>query len=66
MTKRELLELVEALPDDTSSESLEKVADELEKIAFKASVQRGLNQLDRGESIPHSEVKKQIAEWLSR
>ena len=66
MTKRELLEMVEALPEDTASESLEKVADELEKIAFMASVQRGLDQLDRGEGIPHSEVKKKIAEWLKR
>lgn len=66
MTKRELLEMVEALPEDTASESLEKVADELEKIAFMASVQRGLDQLDRGESVPHSEVKKKIAEWMER
>ncbi len=57
MTKRELLEMVEALPEDTASESLEKVADELEKIAFMASVQRGLDQADRGEVIPHSEVR---------
>ncbi len=66
MTKRELLEMVEALPEDTSSENLEKVADELEKIAFMASVQRGLDQLDRGQGIPHSEAKKQIAKWLKR
>lgn len=66
MTKRELLEMVEALPEDTASESLEKVADELEKIAFMASVQKGLEQADRGEVVPHSEVKKQIHEWLKR
>ena len=66
MTKRELLEMVQALPEDASSESLEIVADEVEKIAFMASVQRGIGQLDRGESVPHPEVKKQIAEWLKR
>jgi predicted transcriptional regulator len=30
-----------------------------------AAVQKGLNQLDNGEGIPHDEVKKQLASWLT-
>jgi len=29
-----------------------------ERIEFMAAVQKGLDQLDRGEGIPHDEVKK--------
>ena len=47
-----------ALPDDCS---LEEIA---ERIEFMAAVQKGLDQLDRGEGIPHDEVKKQLASWL--
>jgi predicted transcriptional regulator len=55
--------ILQSLPDDTP---FDKIADEIEKVCFMASVQRGLDQLDSGEKIPHSEVKKKIAEWLER
>lgn len=56
MTEKEIvLETIRALPDDCS---LEEIA---ERIGFMAAVQKGLDQLDRGESIPHDAVKKQLA-----
>lgn len=55
MTKQELLKMVESLPDETPSEMLDGVAAELEKIRFKASVDRGLQQAERGEATPHDE-----------
>ena len=59
MTEKEIvLETIRALPDDCS---LEEIA---ERVEFMAAVQKGLDQLDRGESIPHDEVKKQLASWL--
>jgi len=59
MTEQEIvLETIRALPDDCS---LEEIA---ERIEFMAAVQKGLNQLDRGEEIPHDEVKRQLASWL--
>ena len=59
MTEKEIvLETIRALPDDCS---LEEIA---ERIEFLAAVQKGLDQLDRGEGIPHDEVKKQLASWL--
>ena len=36
-----------------------------ERIEFMAVVQKGLDQLDRGEGIPHEEVKLQLASWLT-
>ena len=60
MTEKEIvLETIHALPDDCS---LEEIA---ERIAFMAAVQKGLDQLDRGEGIPHDEVKRQLASWLT-
>jgi len=54
MTEKEIvLETIRALPDDCS---LEEIA---ERIEFMAAVQKGLDQLDRGEGIPHDEVKRQ-------
>jgi predicted transcriptional regulator len=59
MTEKEIvLETIRALPDDCS---LDEIA---ERIEFMAAVQKGLDQLDRGEGVPHEEVKKQLASWL--
>ena len=60
MTEKEIvLETIRALPDNCS---LDEIA---ERIEFMAAVQKGLNQLDDGEGIPHDEVKKQLASWLT-
>ena len=60
MTEKEIvLETIRALPDDCS---LEEIA---ERIEFMAAVQKGLDQLDNGEGIPHDEVKRQLASWLT-
>jgi predicted transcriptional regulator len=60
MTEKEMvLEAVRELPDDCS---IDEIADHIE---FLAAVQKGLDQLDRGEGIPHEEIKKQLASWLT-
>jgi predicted transcriptional regulator len=60
MTEKEIvLETIRALPDDCSIEDI------AERIEFMAAVQKGIDQLDRGEGIPHDEVKKQLASWLT-
>jgi predicted transcriptional regulator len=60
MTEKEIvLETIRALPDNCSVEDIAK------RIEFMAAVQKGLDQLDRGEGIPHDEVKKQLASWLT-
>jgi predicted transcriptional regulator len=60
MTQKELvIDAIRELPDDVS---LEVIADRVE---FLAAIQKGIDQLDRGEGIPHEEVKKQFASWLT-
>ena len=60
MTEKEIvLETIRALPDDCSLEEI------VERIEFMAAVQKGLDQLDNGEGIPHDEVKRQLASWLT-
>lgn len=59
MTEKEIvLQTVRALPDDCS---IDEIAD---RVAFLAAVQKGLDQLDHDEGIPHEEIKKQLASWL--
>ena len=60
MTAKEMvLKTVRELPDDCS---LDEIADRIE---FLVAVQKGLDQLDRGEGIPHEEIKRQLASWLT-
>jgi len=60
MTQKELvLDAISELPDDAS---LTEIA---ERVDFLAAVQKGFDQLDRGEGIPHEEMKREIASWLT-
>ena len=61
MTQKELvIDAINELPD---SASLDEIADRVE---FLAAVQKGFDKLDRGEVIPHEELKRQLASWLTR
>ncbi len=55
-----VLKTVRELPDDCS---IDEMAD---RIDFMAALQTGLDQLDRGEGIPHEEIKRQLASWLTK
>ena len=60
MTEKEMvLKTVRELPDDCS---IDEIADRIESMA---AVQKGLEQLDRGEGIPDDEIKRQLASWLT-
>ena len=55
MTQKEIvLDAISELPDEVS---LGEIA---ERIEFLAAIQKGMDQLDRGEGIPHEEVKRQL------
>ncbi len=58
--KQLALKTIERLPDDTS---LDAIAQRLE---FVAGIRKGLNQIKKGETVPHDEVKRQLATWLSK
>ena len=54
LTRERMLEAIRELPEDAS------VDDAIEKLVFLAKIEEGLAQLDRGEGIPHDEVKRRL------
>jgi predicted transcriptional regulator len=57
--KQEAQELLDALPDDVSTETI------LCRLHLHAKVSRGLAQIDRGEVIPHEQViEDDLDRWL--
>ena len=59
MSHKELvLEAIQELPDDAS---IDQIADRIE---FIAAIQKGIDDIDRGDTIPHEEIKRQLAAWL--
>ncbi len=54
ITRERMLEVIRELPEDAS------VDDAIEKLVFLAKIDEGLAQLDRGEGIPHDEVKRRL------
>jgi len=60
MSPKELvLEAIQELPDDAS---IDQIADRVE---FMAAIQKGIDDIDHGDTIPHEEIKKQLATWLT-
>ena len=58
--KQMVLDSIERLPENAS---LDVIA---ERVEFLAAVRKGLDQVERGQTIPHDEVKRQLATWLSK
>ena len=58
--KQLALDSIERLPADAN---LDVIA---ERVEFLAAIRKGLGQIERGETIPHEEVKRQLATWLSK
>jgi predicted transcriptional regulator len=58
--KQLVLDSIERLPEDAN---LDVIA---ERVEFLAAIRKGLGQIERGETVPHEEVKRQLATWLSK
>lgn len=56
--KEKVIKAVEELPDDAS------VEDAMEKLFFLAKIERGIQQADSGQTIPHDEVRRRVSKWL--
>ena len=54
-----ILEAVQQMPEEASTEEI------LSEIAMLASIQRGREQIKRGEGVPHSEVVKRFNSWIT-
>lgn len=53
--KQLALESIQRLPDDVSLGAI------VERLKFLAGIRKGLDQVERGETVAHEEVKKQFA-----
>jgi predicted transcriptional regulator len=56
--KEKVIKAVEGLADDASIE------DVMELLLFLSKVERGLEQADAGQTMPHSQVKERMSKWL--
>ena len=56
--KEKVHQLIENLPSDANYEDI------MEAIFVQQKIERGLNQLDNGQSISHEEMKERISKWL--
>lgn len=60
MSAKELaLDVIKHLPENATMHDL---TEEL----YAAAVREGLAELDRGEAVPHEEVKRQFEKWISK
>jgi len=61
ITKGQIVQAVAGLPEDAT------VDDAIERLLFLSKIEAGLEQVRRGETIPHEEVRRrieaQIASW---
>lgn len=58
--KQLAMDSIERLPADASLDAI------AERVEFLAALRKGLAQIERGETVPHEEVKRQLATWLSK
>jgi predicted transcriptional regulator len=58
--KQLALDSIERLPADASLDAIAA------RVEFLAAIRKGRDQIERGETVPHEEVKRQLATWLSK
>ena len=58
--KQLVVELLNRLPADAK---LQDIGSEIE---FLAAIREGEEQADRGEVVPHEQVKREFASWISK
>ena len=56
--KEKALQVIQRLPDDATFDDI------MYEIYFCERVAKGLDQVRRGEVVPHEDVKREIAAWL--
>ena len=54
ITRDRMVEAIRELPANAT------VDDAIERLVFLAKIEEGLSQLDRGEGVPHDEVKRRL------
>ena len=57
--KQEVMRMIGSLPEDVT------IDDIMAELYFRLQVDAGLKELDDGGGIPHEEVEKRMAAWLT-
>ena len=55
--KTEAIRLIESLPDDCTAEDIQY------HLYVREKVRRGVAAIDRGEVVPHEQVKQMVRQW---
>ena len=58
--KKQVITLLQTLPDQITLDDI------MRELYFKIQVDEGLKELDEGKGIPHEEVEKRFAKWISK
>ncbi len=59
MSNKQIVEdLLQRIPDDASLNDIAR------EIQFIAAVRQGLDELDRGKSIPIEEIERELPSWI--
>jgi predicted transcriptional regulator len=58
--KQLVVELLNRLPENAKLQDIGK------EIEFLAAIREGEEQADRGEVVPHEQVKREFASWISK
>jgi len=58
-TKEMALKTIQDLPDSASWADIE------DRIKFLAAIDKGLEEIKAGKTIPHEDVKKSLEKWLT-
>jgi predicted transcriptional regulator len=58
--KQQVIQMIKDLPDEVTLE------DVMAELYFRLQVDAGLKELDEGKGIPHAEVEKRMAKWLTK
>ncbi|MFA5832511.1 MAG: hypothetical protein WDA22_03435 [Bacteroidota bacterium] len=59
-TKQKAIDLIKSLPDQST------IDDIISELHFKIQVDSGLQQLETGKGIPHSNVVERFEKWLRK
>ena len=57
--KDDVIAMIRDMPNDSSLDDI------MAELYFRCKVDKGLEQLDAGEGIPHGEVKERLKKWSS-
>ena len=58
--KEQVIQMIQELPEDITLD------DVMAELFFRLQVDAGLKELDEEKGIPHEEVEKRVAKWLTR